>query len=88
MRWFLLVSTLALAPTIVQAWQHGPQAERHRLRMELRRGWNDAMRDTRRAVAAVRREMRRAGLEHRRAIREAYCEARSAARHAYGYFRW
>ncbi len=87
MRWFLLVGTLALAPTIVQAWQHGPQAERQRLRMELRRGWNDAMRDTRRAMAAVKREMRRARAEHRQAIRAAYCDVRSAARHAYRYLR-
>jgi hypothetical protein len=87
-RWLLVVTTLALAPTVVQAWEHGPRVERQRLRMELRRGWNDAMRETRRAMAEARREIRRARVEQRQAIRGVYREARRAAREARRYFRW
>jgi hypothetical protein len=87
-RWFLIVATVAFAPTVVQAWEHGPRVERQRIRAEVHRAWRHAMRDTRRALAEARREMRRAHLEHRRVIREASREARRAAREARRYFRW
>jgi hypothetical protein len=87
-RWLVVVTALALAPTMVQAWEHGPRVETERLRMELRRGWYDAMRETRRAMADARREIRRARLEQRQAMREAYRQARRAAREARRYFRW
>jgi hypothetical protein len=88
MRWFLVVATVALAPTVVQGWEHGPRYERERLRIELRRGWNEAMREARRAMTDARREMRRVRAEQRQAIREVYREARRAARETRQYFRW
>jgi hypothetical protein len=88
MRWVLVISTLALAPTVVQAWGHGARVERERLRVEWRRGWDEARRQSRRAIAEARREIRRARLEQRQAFREAYREARRAARDAGAYFRW
>jgi ABC-type phosphate/phosphonate transport system substrate-binding protein len=88
-RWFLVVvTTLALAPTVVQAWEHGPRIARQRWCAEVRRGWREAMRDTDRALTETRREMRRVRMEQRQAIREAYREARQAAREARRYFRW
>jgi hypothetical protein len=88
MRWFLVVLTVALAPTVVHAWEYGPRVERERLRIELRRGWNEAIRETRRTIAEARREMRRVRAEQRHAIREAMREARRAARDARRYLRW
>jgi hypothetical protein len=87
-QWLLVVTTLALAPTVVKAWEHGPGVEGQRLRLELRRGWNDAMCETRRAMAEARREIRRARFEQRQAIREAYREARRAAQEARRYLCW
>jgi hypothetical protein len=87
-RWFLMVMALAVAPTVVQAWEHGPRVERQRMRAEVDRAWRHAMRETRRALAEARREIRRAHLEHRQAIRAASREARRAAREARRQFRW
>ena len=83
-RWFLVVATLALAPAVVQAWEHGPRVERQRLHNAFRRSWCEAVRDTRRAMAQARREMRRAHLEERAAYRQALRTARDARR----YLRW
>ena len=89
MRWLLVVVTsLAVAPTIVQAWEHGPRVERQRLHTELRRGWRDAIRETHRAVAQARREMRRACWLERRAMRAACRDARRAALNARRYVGW
>jgi hypothetical protein len=87
-RWFLMVTALAVAPTVVQAWEHGPRFERQRMRAEVHRAWRHAMRDTRRALDEARREIRRAHMEHRQALREASREARRAAREARRHFRW
>jgi len=87
-RWFLVVATLALAPAVLQAWEHGPRVERQRLHNALRRSWCEAVRDTRRAMAQARREMRRAHLEERAAAREAYRQALRTARDARRYLRW
>ena len=87
-RWFLMVATLALAPTALQAWQHGPRVERQRLHNALGRGWCEAARETHRALAQARREIRRARLEQRAMLREASREASRTAREARRYLRW
>ena len=88
MRWLLVVAALAVAPTIVQAWEHGPRVERQRLHAELRRGWQDAIRETHRAVAQARREVRRAYWLQRQAMRAACRDARRAALNARRYVGW
>src|SRR4051794_3270177 len=50
-KWFLVVMTLALAPSVVQAWEHGPRIERQRLHAAFRRGWCETLRETHRAIA-------------------------------------
>ena len=87
-RWFLVVTTLALAPSVLQAWEHGPRVERQRLHSALRREWCETVRATHRAIAQARREIQRARLEQRAAVRHAYREARRAALDARRYLRW
>jgi hypothetical protein len=87
-RWFLIVAALALAPTVVQAWEYGPRLERLRLHNALRQGWCETVRETHRAIMQTRREIRRARLEQRAAVREAYRLALRTAREARRYLRW
>src|SRR5437867_11371015 len=87
-RWFLVVATLALAPAVLQAWEHGPRVERQRLHNALRRSWCEAVRDTRRAMAQARREMRRADLGGRAGAREACRQALRTAPGGCRFRRW
>jgi hypothetical protein len=88
MRWLLVVASLAVAPTVLMAWEHGPRVERQRLHAELRRGWHEAIRETHRAVAQARREVRRAYWLERQAMRAVCRDARRAALNARRYVGW